>query len=736
MKAGYVIKYLLRLSTAFILAIEPGLVSGQDQSGFLDTLTRRFQNYCEAYPREEIYVHSDREKYVAGEYAWFRIYLFDRQSNKLSSGSSVAYLEILNAENRPVVQERIRLEGGMGSGQALLPDTLSSGRFMLRAYTNRMKNSMPANCFMKSISIYNALSTVTFMNNTGYSGSDTQSDSSAGISRSAETGIKMSCDNLRSNFLEISISADDSYRAESNLCYLFIQTHGIINYRNTVTLSGENTRVVIPRNMLIPGINRITLFSSAGKPVEERLILTLSQETQQLVVNSSDSIQTRSRELIEYEVNKETPADPDILALSVSVIPESGNPFMDISDYMIFGSEFGVLPDTIQKGKLSELPAGLIDSFLAAAKSNWIDWDIILSGNYPVLKYNYEEKYLSLSGHLLRRSSLEPDSGQYLFLSKPGKKATFQYATTDRNGYFNFSLPADDMLRDIIIQPEEAERNDLIRIEPSFSEEYIETLPLRDTLTRGLNPKISAMCTNYQVNIIYGNAEADAEMKQTPVQSANEPRTFYGKPDIRLIMNDYVRLPVMEEVFYELLDGVQMKEEKTGYEIMVTDPVYNMPYEKPPVLMVDGVIVHDPAVIADLDPELVEEIDVIRARYIVGDYLFYGLINIITYAGDFSSITLPGYAVRLPGGVTETVMKFHMPDYSLQAARESRIPDFRNTLYWNPSVTRDEGGKCVTEFWSSDLPGEYDINIQGVTSDGKSISLRKTLQVKHAFREN
>ena len=734
MKARYVIKYFLGLSAAFFMFIMPGSASGQGQYGFLDTLSRRFLKYCETYPREEIYVHTDREEYVAGEYLWFRVYLFDRQSGKPSANSSIAYLEILNAENRPVVQKRIRLEGGLGSGQAMLPDTLGSGRFMLRAYTNRMKNAMPLNCFMKTISIYNAINTSTFMNNTSYGISEAPSHDTAGNERFAQSGIKMSVSNPETDILEINISANGSYRALNNLCYLFIETHGVINYRNAVVLTGENTRVAVPRKILIPGINRITLFSASGKPADERLVYTSHPETQRLSLNSSDSIVKRSSEVIEYEIKKTGPADPDILAMSVSVVPETGKRFMDLADYMIFGSEFGVLPDIIQKSRLSELPPGVIDSFLAKAKSNWIDWDIILSGNYPAVKYNYEKEYLSLSGHLLSRSTLEPDSGQYLFLSQPGKKAIFQYALTDRSGYFSFSLPVDEMIRDIIIQPEDPDRNDIIKIESSYSEEYPETTPFFDTVSGGLKPYVSRMCANHQVNVIYGNT--DAVMQQSPFISVREPRRFYGKPDVALVMNNFIRLPVMEEVFYELLDGVQMKKKKAGYDIVISDPVFNMPYDKPPVLFVDGVVVHDPTVVAELSTDLVEEIDVIRERYVVGDYLFYGLVNIITYAGDYSSITLPGYAVRLPCRVTDQVMKFHSPEYRTQPDRETRIPDFRNTLYWNPSVAPGQDGRWVTEFWSSDLVGNYNINIQGITTDGNTISLIKPLKVKKVLRDN
>ena len=32
-----------------------------------------------------------------------------------------------------------------------------------------------------------------------------------------------------------------------------------------------------------------------------------------------------------------------------------------------------------------------------------------------------------------------------------------------------------------------------------------------------------------------------------------KPLRFYGKPDIELIMADYIKLPVMNEVFFELV---------------------------------------------------------------------------------------------------------------------------------------------------------------------------------------
>jgi hypothetical protein len=309
----------------------------------------------------------------------------------------------------------------------------------------------------------------------------------------------------------------------------------------------------------------------------------------------------------------------------------------------------------------------------------------------------------------------------------PGKNATFQYAITDENGNFVFTIPLDNKNKDLIIQPEETDRNDNIKIETSFSEKYPEFVPVKDNSSERLPQDVSKLGINYQVMKIYKSDEI-AE-KSAPVVFTGGSQRFYGKPDIELIMDDYIKLPVMQEVFFELIPGVFLRKKKTDYEITIADPVENRVYDKPPLLLIDGVVIKDPAVIANLDPELVEKIDAVKSRYFIGEYMFYGLVNVITRAGDFSNITLPDYAVRLPYRITEPVNSFLSPDYSSQEKRQNRIPDFRNTLYWNSSVETDKDGRASIEFWGSDIDSEYAISIEGFTGTGISVSAKKNFRL-------
>jgi hypothetical protein len=283
-------------------------------------------------------------------------------------------------------------------------------------------------------------------------------------------------------------------------------------------------------------------------------------------------------------------------------------------------------------------------------------------------------------------------------------------------------------LHEIIIQPEEIDRNNTIKIESPFSEEFLPVENHQSYLIKEIPKYISNWSINYQVRKIYGSSSLGNPLK--PARSLPATKRFYGKPDLELIMDDYIKLPVMQEVFFELMPGVMLKSKKSQYEFSVLDPVENKIYNKPPVLFIDGVVINDASVIANLDPEIVEKIDAVKEPYLIGDYLFYGLVNVITRKGDFSCVTLPDYAVRLQYKVVDPVNSFSSPDYSTQERKESSLPDFRNTLYWNPSVKPDNNGKISVEFWASDYASDYVINIQGFTGEGRTISYKKVLKIK------
>ena len=705
-------------------------IYAQEPVNFSEELTRKFLQYCEKVPREEIFVHTDRAEYIAGESLWFKIYLFDRQSNISSGNSRIGYFELLNSENRPVVQKRIKLDQGAGPGHIIIPDTLSTGCYTIRAYTNWMKNFLPVNCYMKNINIYNAISNQSLnvkINKEISSSTNAATNSSEVIS---QKGITFIVNNLAPDVLELYINTDNQFRSlNNNTCYLFIHTHGIINLSRMINLDSENIKIDISKNILATGINHITLFNCSGQPVFERFIYTPLKDNNLLTIISSDYFTTRNKISLDFEFDKELIPALGISDFSISVSPlTEKDEVYDIADYMVFGTEYGTIPNEFRHCKLNQIPPDVLDKFLLTVKSNWIRWDAILSGKFPSIEYPFERDSHFLTGTLLGKNTTDSITGETLFLSIPAKQAIFNYTRTGVNGKFSFDISITDDVSDLVIQPEHIDGNSTVKLESSFVEEYLPYDSLTHISKLAIPKYISKWSVNFQVAKIYELVSVCKPVSH--VSTALKPKRFYGKPDIEVKMDDYIKLPVMSEVFFELTPGVYLKEKKSQYTISMADPFNNRIYDKPPVLFVDGVVIHNAEVLANLDPEIVEKIDVVKELYLVGDYIFFGLVNVITRTGDFSGVTLPNYAIRLKYRVVDPVVTFYSPDYSDIELLRSRVPDFRNTLYWDPSFKPIKEGKNTIDFWSSDIVDKYEVNINGTTADGRAISLRKVIDVK------
>jgi len=344
------------------------------------------------------------------------------------------------------------------------------------------------------------------------------------------------------------------------------------------------------------------------------------------------------------------------------------------------------------------------------------------------LKLGSEENGRLLYGRVVSRNLHVSVPDNIVILSVPGKEARFQYAVTDSNGNFSFQIDIDSLERDVVLQVVENPGNALIMISSPFWESYPGFGRNPDTFISGVPPYIEDWSINYQVARVYGTRPSiDSPV---PGKSALLPYRFYGIPDFELIMDDYILLPVMQEVFFELVPGVTMRSNRNGYKITVINPRDNRPYDTDATLMVDGVIVTDPLVIAGLNTEDVERIDVVRDEYFVGGYHFFGILNVVTRKGDSGSISLPADAVKLPYRETAPEPEFFSPGYTSTGEESSRIPDYRNTLYWNPDIKISGDGKATVEFHASDYVSGYVINIQGITSDGKPFSAEKRIRVE------
>ncbi len=139
----------------FIFLLLGSLIHAQNQP--LDNLQQQFNNYQSGTLQEKLYVHTDKTFYLAGETIWFKIYAVDASFHKPLSTSSIAYIEILNKDLKPVIQSKVFMSAGNGDGSVSIPGFLASGNYVLRAYTNWMKNFSPDFYYEHTLHIVNTL---------------------------------------------------------------------------------------------------------------------------------------------------------------------------------------------------------------------------------------------------------------------------------------------------------------------------------------------------------------------------------------------------------------------------------------------------------------------------------------------------------------------------------------------------------------------------------------------------
>ncbi|WP_295649569.1 hypothetical protein [uncultured Mucilaginibacter sp.] len=105
---------------------------------------------------EKVYLHTDRNLYAQGDTLWFKAYLVNAQNNQPIGTSGNLYVDLIEQDSAKIINsEIIRMDFGTGNGDISLSDSIPSGKYTLRAYTNWMRNFGDNFVFEKEITILN-----------------------------------------------------------------------------------------------------------------------------------------------------------------------------------------------------------------------------------------------------------------------------------------------------------------------------------------------------------------------------------------------------------------------------------------------------------------------------------------------------------------------------------------------------------------------------------------------------
>lgn len=101
-------------------------------------------------PQEKVYLSFDKPFYAVGETMWFKAFLADATTHETDTISAVLYVDFIEeASNRLIAQQKLKISESSAFG-SFPTEGSKSGRLLVRAYTNWMRN-VPADFHFNTV---------------------------------------------------------------------------------------------------------------------------------------------------------------------------------------------------------------------------------------------------------------------------------------------------------------------------------------------------------------------------------------------------------------------------------------------------------------------------------------------------------------------------------------------------------------------------------------------------------
>lgn len=331
-------------------------------------------------------------------------------------------------------------------------------------------------------------------------------------------------------------------------------------------------------------------------------------------------------------------------------------------------------------------------------------------------------------GHVVnaRVSSGNDDTPQkniLVYASIVGDRAKICSAISDEKGALSFILPIVYEDAKIVFSVAKTEEK-LYKIEMEedgevYSEIVFPCLQLNEGMRTSIEERLLSR------DIFKGFYSSKTMHKYS---SDSDTTDFYGKPDARYILDEYIRFPDMKEILLEFVPEVRVRNPENPEPII---QILNYPYKayftKDTYAMLDGVLVKNTKDLFAMDPLLIRSIDVVSRKFIIGQIQINGIINYKTYTKDLAGFSLTPNDVIYPFKGVQRNTRPIFPRYT--ARQNDHLPDFRNLLYQEFDSTLIKNQKKEYSFYTSDAKGQYSITITGKDGAGNTITAEKIISV-------
>lgn len=314
-----------------------------------------------------------------------------------------------------------------------------------------------------------------------------------------------------------------------------------------------------------------------------------------------------------------------------------------------------------------------------------------------------------------------------LHFSMLGADPDYFACFSDEHGRFILSTPTgvEDKLEFFVTPEQEGDSRLEVRIDQEYDSRVLD-LPLQAFLLSDDEEELARrIALNSQLSKAFMPGLLSQDSPADKEYSVGDRTPFYGTRVKRLLIDDYVRLPNLEEIFINLLPEVQFYRKQGKNRIRILSSNSSIDVYKP-LIMIDHISVFDHEALLALSPEKIERIDLIDDVYLKGNVAFGGVLAIHSRKGDMAGIDLPA------GSYFFDYQSFHpmLTPVEPPPAQLGRVPDTRNTYLWEGKLVLEQGKKLEIPFQAPRTPGSYVILVRGVSPDGELYSATVEFRVE------
>lgn len=560
--------------------------------------------------------------------------------------------------------------------------------------------------------------------------------SSYDLPRTMDDGIDLAVYNNNPDSLFIKISSNNDFLQKFNNIrfYIIAQSGGTIYYAAQTRLNSVTYGAAIPKNKFPTGILQVTLLSSEGDPLSERICFIQHNDLMNMAVNTDRPVYLQ-RQRVHMTITAKNKGVPALGSFSVAVTDESKVPYDENSETTILSNLLltSDLKGYIEKpnyyfNHVDSIRRGDLDVLMLTQGYRRFSYSDVVYDKNPQIYY-LPEQGISLTG-ILRTSMGLPVAHANIHLTIPDK-IFYTDATTDASGNFGFSnLVFQDSSKVIL----SAKNN------PGASNLAItangETYPL---VAKNINApdnvtNIDSVLTTYLRNtrMQYGNhVLQEVVIKAKPQEkrpSHLDHPSLAGLSPVPDHLINGAQLTGCNDLL-TCLKGGAMGLTYDNDQFYITRDYVSGNKNTPVQVYMDGVPV-ETTYLMNIQPSAVESVEIFLNNGITN----IGALNNTKGVLEVNSKVIPkGEKISLsqlkqmlgsPNVVTLSPMgyaktkEFYVPKYTV-AKPSIENPDLRTTIYWNPKVITDKAtGKASFDFSNADGMGNYRVVVEGIDIDG------------------